>query len=208
MLLLLAFWLWSNFAGKQYYVPDETLVETTILTVYEPLRDIKVANASINAVGTLQFAKTGNLVGMEINGKTMQFDELSTEAEVYQFLISNQKESDWIVLDAVHFKFNKVNFTHAALAQIKNVTAILIRYNPNAKLDIEGFADHIGKGTENQTISDERAMATRGHFVTDGFAAGKIVSALGSQDTQRLCQANDTPVCHALNRRVEIKITK
>jgi outer membrane protein OmpA-like peptidoglycan-associated protein len=206
LLLLLALLLWKNCCGdkKACCAPEDAIIETTTIVTYIPLWEQKIAGATVDANDALVFPADGNTV--DIDG--VAYDKLSTEAEVYQFLTSEEKESGWIVLDAVHFKFNEVNFTDAALAQIKNVTAILNTYDPNAKLDIEGFADHIGTGKENQKISDERAVATQGHFVADGFDATKIVSAVGLKDTQRLCQADDTPVCRALNRRAEIKITR
>jgi outer membrane protein OmpA-like peptidoglycan-associated protein len=210
LLLLLGLLCWKKCSEDKKPAPviEVPFTDTEKVEVYEPYWDKRVADATINAAGELLYNKAGEPVGILIDNETIQFDKLSTEAEIYHFLRSDQQESGWIVLDDIHFKFNEVNFSPAALAQIQHVTSILKAYAPNATIALEGFADHIGTAAENQKISDERATATKDHFVTDGFEAGKVTSAQGLRDTQRLCQADDTPVCRALNRRVEIKITK
>jgi outer membrane protein OmpA-like peptidoglycan-associated protein len=212
LLLLLALLLWKKCNhDKAVAVPATEVVpftETDKVDVYAPLRDKKLAEATVSEAGDLIFNKAGNLIGIVINADTIKFDELSTEAEVYKFLHSDALESGWLVMDDVHFKFNEVNFSPAALAQIQNIASLLKTHAPAARIALEGFSDHIGTDKENQTISDERAVATKGHFVTDGFPEGQVTSAEGLKDTQRLCQADDTPLCRALNRRVEIKITK
>jgi outer membrane protein OmpA-like peptidoglycan-associated protein len=211
LLLLLALLCWKKCSDDKKALPDTEVIpftETEKVDVYEPYWDKRVAEATVNEDGDLVYNEDGNLIGIFINNETINFDKLSTEAEIYHFIRSDAKESGWIVLDDVHFKFNEVNFTPAALAQIQHVTSILNAYAPNATIALEGFADHIGTTKENQVISDERAVATKKHFVSDGFAEGKVTSAQGLRDTERLCQADDTPVCRALNRRVEIKITK
>ncbi|MDR0866483.1 MAG: OmpA family protein [Candidatus Symbiothrix sp.] len=210
LLLLLALLLFKKCAHKEEVANLEVVpyTATQIVDVYEPYSAQKLAEATVTDDGDLVYNQDGNLVAITIDDQEVSFDKLSTEAEIYAFLNSDLKESGWLVLDRVHFKFNEVNFTPAALDQIKYVTAILNKYAPNATLAIEGFADHIGTDKENQLISDERAVATKEHFVTDGFATGKITSATGLRDTDRLCQADDTPLCRAKNRRAEIKITK
>ncbi|MDR0833556.1 MAG: OmpA family protein [Candidatus Symbiothrix sp.] len=168
----------------------------------------KIATATVTQDGYLEYGKDGKLVDITIDDQTIQFDALSTEAEILAFLNSDLKVSPWIVLDNIHFQFNKVDFSPAALAQIQNVTSILKKYAPNATIALEGFADHIGTTAENKAISDKRAVDTKGHFVADTYPADHITSAVGLSDTNRLCQADDTPLCRLQNRRVEIQITK
>lgn len=211
LLVLLGLLCWKKCSEDKKAAVDTEVVpftETEKVDVYEPYWDKKIAEATVNEDGALIYNKAGELVGILIDNETIQFDKLSTEAEIYHFIRSDAQESGWIVLDDIHFKFNEVNFTPAALAQIQHVTSILKTYAPNATIALEGFSDHIGTTAENQKISNERAVETKNHFVADGFEAGKVTSAQGLRDTQRLCQADDTPVCRALNRRVEIKITK
>jgi outer membrane protein OmpA-like peptidoglycan-associated protein len=211
LLLLLALLLWKKCCDDKKAVVDTELVPFSTeekVDVYAPYWDKKVAEATVDESGAIVYNKEGNLIGLIIDNETIQFDKLSTEAEIYHFIRSDAKESGWIVLDDIHFKFNEVNFTPAALAQIQHVTSILNQYAPAATIALEGFSDHIGTTKENQVISDERAVATKNHFVSDGLAEGKITSAQGLRDTNRLCQADDTPLCRALNRRIEIKITK
>jgi outer membrane protein OmpA-like peptidoglycan-associated protein len=211
LLLLLALLLWKKCSHKEAPVADLTEVPytaTEVVDVYQPYSERKLAEATVTEDGDLIYTQDGNLVAFTIDDQTVSFDKLSTEAEVYAFLNSGQQESGWLVMDRVHFKFNQVDFTPAALEQIKYVSSILNKYAPNATIAIEGFADHIGTNKENQVISDERAVATKEHFIADGFAKGKVTSATGLRDTNRLCQADDTPLCRAKNRRAEIKITK
>ena len=210
LLLLLLLLGWRQCAQKKAI--DEVAVipftETITEEVYEPYWDKRIAGATVTEEGKLIYGKDGQLIGIIIDGQTIDFDKLSTEAEINAFLKSSMKESGWIVLDQVHFKFNEVNFTQDALTQIKNVATMLKVYAPNAKIAIEGFSDHIGTNAENQAISDERAVQTKNHFVQSGFSENMVTSAIGLRDTQRLCQADDTPLCRAQNRRAEIKITK
>lgn len=208
-LLLLLLW-WRQCSNKETAEQVEIIPYTETITeeVYEPYWDKKVARATVTEEGELVYGKDGQLIGIIIDNQTIDFDKLSTEAEINAFLKSNMKESGWIVLDKVHFKFNEVTLTQEAKTQIKNVANILKTNAPNASIAIEGFSDHIGTNAENQTISDERATGTKNHFTQSGFPENKISSAIGLRDTKRLCQADDTPLCRAQNRRVEIKIKK
>lgn len=211
LLLLLLFLLFGKKCSHKETAVDTEVVPFTAIEkvdIHEPYWDKKIADATVTEDGEIVYAKDGSLIGIIINDQTIDFDKWSTEAEVYNFLSSSSKESGWIVLDKVHFKFNKIDFTPEAQSQISNVVAILNKYAPDAKIDIEGFSDHLGSARENQIVSEERAIATKAQFVKDGLAESKIASAVGLSDTKRLCQADDTPLCRAQNRRVEIKITK
>ena len=168
----------------------------------------KLASAKIDASGDLKYDKSGKLVAIVLDGETINVDSYATEAEVYNFLLSDKKQSEWIVLDEVHFNFNEVNFTEKGLKQIRHIVSILKKWDSKAKIEIEGFADHIGTDAENQWISNERAKQTANHFINEGFNNDNIISAIGLKDTKRLCTADDTPACRLVNRRAEIRITK
>lgn len=205
LLLLLLFWWKKCHDNKKHEEPVKiTVVEKETIPFYKQ----KIQSAKIDVNGDLVYDKSGKLIDVIIEGDTLSVDSYATEAEVYNFLLSNDKKSDWIVLDQVHFRFNEVNFTEKALVQIKHVAAILKKWDAKAKIEIEGFADHIGTDAENQYISDERADYTAKHFINDGFPKENIISAVGLRDTKRLCTADDTPACRELNRRAEIRITK
>ncbi|MDL2241321.1 OmpA family protein [Bacteroidales bacterium OttesenSCG-928-L03] len=211
LLLLLLLLLWKKCDDKKLTTEPFNAVQVEDVYVqdaYQPLREQKIATATVDINGDLVYDKSGNLVKVIIDNETIDVDAYTTEAEIYAFLLSSEKKSDWIVLDQVHFKFNEINFTDAALKQINRITAILKKYAPDAKIEIEGFSDHIGSAAENQKVSDERAEFTAQHFINDGFPQANILSAVGLRDTERLCQSDDTPTCRALNRRAEIRISK
>ncbi|MDL2222844.1 OmpA family protein [Bacteroidales bacterium OttesenSCG-928-M11] len=207
LVLLLLLFGWKRCEDKKL-VKEEPVTIEVIESETLPFYDLKLASAKIDVNGDLIYDKSGKLIDIIIDGDTLKADSYATEAEVYNFLLSNENESGWIILDQVHFKFNELNFTPQALEQIKHITSILKKWDFNAKIEIEGFSDHIGTEAENQLVSEERARFTANHFVNNGFPESRIISVVGLKDSKRLCAADDTPTCRALNRRAEIRIIK
>lgn len=147
------------------------------------------------------------------SGEKMSVGEASTEVRFFKFLsdkqVDNQGEKGedwkWITLDRTYFKTNSSDLTSESEKQLKNI-ALLLNEFPNAKVKIGGYTDNQGAADVNQKVSTERAEKVKYELVALGIAADRIESeGYGAQHFR--CAPNDTEVCKAKNRRVDIKLT-
>ena len=146
------------------------------------------------------------------NNDTLNIGEFSTEKKLInqlndqKFSVNIDKTKDWITLDRVYFDINKSVITDNSLVQIDNIAKILKAY-PTATLKIGGYTDNTGDAAINKKISTNRADEVAKALVNKGISANRI-STEGYGDQHFLCEANDTDLCRAQNRRVDIRITK
>ncbi len=84
--------------------------------------------------------------------------------------------------------------------------ATVLRDNPTIEIAIEGHTDNKGKAKSNQKLSQNRAKAVLDALAKRGIDKKRMHSAGYGQD--RPIATNDTDEGRALNRRVEIHITK
>ncbi|WP_068599093.1 OmpA family protein [Vaginella massiliensis] len=146
------------------------------------------------------------------NNDTLNVGELSTESKLVSqlndadFKVSEDKTKGWITLDRIYFETAKANVTETSATQVDNLAKILKAY-PSATVKIGGYTDNVGDSIVNAKISQERAEKVANLLVSKGVAATRI-EAEGYGAQHFLCEANDTEVCKAQNRRVDIRITK
>ena len=77
----------------------------------------------------------------------------------------------------ISFEFAKsaLRLTETTEAECAAIAQEMANY-PGAKLHIDGFADAVGTDQVNETISEERARALRGHFIHHyGLSPDRIV---------------------------------
>jgi outer membrane protein OmpA-like peptidoglycan-associated protein len=78
--------------------------------------------------------------------------------------------------------------------------------HPSFKINILGHTDNVGNHASNLLLSTKRAQAVYDYFLSKGIPSIRL-SYKGYGDTQPIVP-NDSEEHRALNRRVEIKISK
>jgi outer membrane protein OmpA-like peptidoglycan-associated protein len=73
------------------------------------------------------------------------------------------------------------------------------------KIEVSGHTDAMGKDSDNQQLSDDRARAVKEYVVTIGGVDAGRITARGYGETRPLA-TNDTDEGRAKNRRVEFTI--
>ena len=171
------------------------------------------ADAPIEEVMPNPINDTGDAVTLALpNGTECTIDKNSPEYKLFAFLNSDDEVNaddamGWIPMDKLLFEKGKVQLTTPeAESQLKNIAAIL-KFFPNSRIKIGGYADKTGSNKINRRISAERAQNAAGNLIGLGIEAERITQeGYGSQNP--VCQANDTENCRAANRRIDVKVTQ
>ncbi len=116
-----------------------------------------------------------------------------------------------IVLNNIFFDFDKATLRTTSNVELKNLV-MLMKTNPNMKVEISGNTDSKGSIEYNQNLSEERAQAVVTRLTENGISAdrmkakgyGKTMPVAANQKTN----GKDNPAGRQLNRRVELKITE
>ena len=145
------------------------------------------------------------------SGKKLNVGGTSSEHKLFSFLsdqnvqVSDDKTQGWISLDRTYFKTNSAELTEKSQEQLKNI-ALLLNEFPNAKIKLGGYTDNVGAVDVNQKVSTERAERVKSELAASGISADRIESeGYGAQHF--ICEANDSDICKAKNRRVDIRVT-
>lgn len=185
--------------------------------------------------------ETGEIVGVyHTNSKTGQFLFILTpgrnynityQAENHLFYSENMeipKKSNYyefkrsisldpiavgskITLNNIFFDFDKSTLRAVSNVELKNLF-LLLRSNPNLKVEISGNTDSKGNDAYNQKLSEERAQAVVNSLTLKGISADRM-EAKGYGETlpaapNTKLNGKDNPEGRQLNRRVELRITK
>ena len=81
----------------------------------------------------------------------------------------------------------------------------LLKDNPTMKIEVSGHTDAMGKDSDNQKLSEDRARAVKEYAVTVGGVEPLRIMARGYGES-RPVSSNDTDEGRAKNRRVEFTI--
>ncbi|MES2812851.1 MAG: OmpA family protein [Bacteroidota bacterium] len=103
------------------------------------------------------------------------------------------------------FDTNKATFQQRTYPVLEAMTAILKEY-PGSNFSIEGHTDADGKDTTNQTLSENRAAAVKDYLISQGIESARL-SSKGFGESVPVA-SNKTKAGKALNRRVEVKLSK
>jgi len=106
-----------------------------------------------------------------------------------------------IIFQKPGFGFDSVALTPEARAVLDEQVVALER-DSKLRLVITGHADSIGAEEYNQKLSERRAEAAKGYFVSKGVAPGRL-KAMGYGETRPIA-TNATREGRAQNRRVEL----
>lgn len=155
----------------------------------------------------------GNPVDIQLpSGTNISVGENSSEFKLFQFFsnpdaltkVSNDPKAQWTTLDRVHFKTGSSELLPGSVEQLKNI-ALLMKEFPNAKVKIGGYTDNTGDEEVNLKVSTERSNIVKSGLIRLGVDEVRMQSeGYGAQHF--VCEANDTDICKAKNRRVDIKV--
>ncbi len=193
------------------------------------------------AVITVTDNETGQVVGVyHANSKTGQFLYILTPGKNYNITYQSEghlfysenmdipKKSSYyqisravsmtpitvgskITLNNIFFNFDKATLRSVSNVELKNLI-LLLKSNPNMKVEIAGHTDSKGTDEYNQKLSEERAKAVVDYLTAHGIEAGRM-KAKGYGKTQpavsnTTASGKDDPAGRQLNRRVELRITE
>lgn len=155
----------------------------------------------------------GDLFDIELpDGQVLHVGKNSTENKLFTMLkdagyeVSSNKSEGWVTLDRVYFNTGSDGLTTTSKAQLDNIVAILKAF-PDAEVKFGGYTDNTGSQDINQPLSEGRAKSVMIDVVKGGIDTERL-AAEGYGSEHPICPANDTEVCKAQNRRVDVRITK
>ena len=116
-----------------------------------------------------------------------------------------------ITLNNIFFDFDKATLRPLSNVELKNLI-LLMKSNPNMKVEISGHTDSKGDEAYNQKLSEERAQAVVTRLTLSGINADRMkAKGYGKGKPAALNQkanGKDNPEGRQLNRRVELTITE
>lgn len=110
-----------------------------------------------------------------------------------------------ITLKNVFFEFNSTELKPESVIELTKLV-LLMKENPNVKVEIGGHTDNVGTEAYNANLSMARAKSTMSFLVSKGIDA-KRLKANGYGSKQPICD-NSTDEGRAMNRRIEAKIVE
>ena len=109
-----------------------------------------------------------------------------------------------VVLNNIFFDTDKWELKPESEVELKKLV-VLLKDNPNMKIEIAGHTDNIGSREHNLTLSENRAKAVCDYLVSKGISRGRLTYKGYGFD--KPIGTNDTEEGRALNRRTEFTIT-
>jgi OOP family OmpA-OmpF porin len=138
--------------------------------------------------------------------------ENSTEAKLIKFLSdaslsvdTANKSNGWISCDRLYFETGKSTITAESQNQLKNIAAILKAF-PIAMVKIGGYTDSTGSAETNKKVSEERADAASASLIKLGTGTERLKAE--GYGPEYPIASNSTPEGRALNRRIDLRVTK
>lgn len=111
----------------------------------------------------------------------------------------------WTYAAVVLFDFDSYKIKPGAYPML-NEAVIIMKENPQLKVEVDGHTDSTGPAAYNMKLSEERAKAVKAYFVDHGIDAKRITTK-GFGLTKPVA-SNDTKEGRAKNRRVELTPVK
>lgn len=203
VLALLIWWIVSNQKKPEVDVP-------TVSETVEPV--VSSVAGTLDSLGNFVY-DVGPLKEITLpGGLTINVGVNSSEAKLFNFLNDNSitvdtldKTKGWISLDRVFFETGKDILRPEFVNQLENIAAILKAF-PGSSIKIGGYTDNTGDSALNVTLSSGRALAAYNKLKGLGIDAGRLASE--GYGPMHPIATNDTPEGRAMNRRVDLRVTK
>ena len=107
------------------------------------------------------------------------------------------------VLNNIFFDSGKFDLRSESFAELDKLQKLL-KQNPTLKVEISGHTDNVGKDSENQILSEKRALAVVNYLLNNGTNVLNIKS-IGYGSSKPMLP-NDSEENRQINRRIEMKI--
>ena len=165
------------------------------------------ANGTVNAsgdyvydTGAVQQVKlpNGKIIGI---GKNSQFNALYNALAAKEPALLNS--GSWFTVENLFFETDSSTLKPDTEGNLKNLAEILLAY-PNSRIKLGGYTDNTGDEAYNQSLSKLRAETAKLRLIEMGVPASRI-EAEGYGSQYPVCEANDTDVCRAQNRRIDVR---
>src|SRR5690606_28622833 len=108
--------------------------------------------------------------------------------------------------DRTYFKTGGEELTDKSEEQLKNIATIMKTFY-YSEVKIGGYTDNTGSDEANLPLSQRRAETVKKELINMGVEENRI-QAEGYGSQHPICPENDTEVCRAQNRRVDILLLK
>jgi len=115
-------------------------------------------------------------------------------------------KSNWYTIENLYFESGSSNLKEASKEALNNLYQLLNAY-PTAEVKLGGYTDNTGDSLMNVKLSATRAESTKAALVKMGIDAKRIATE-GYGPMFPICPLNSTPECKALNRRIDVRVTK
>jgi OOP family OmpA-OmpF porin len=111
----------------------------------------------------------------------------------------------WTYAAVVMFDFDSAEIKSEAYPMLKEA-ALMLKENPDIKVEIDGHTDNIGSAVYNMSLSERRAKSVMTYFVDNGVEAERLTTK--GFGFSRPAASNKTQEGRAKNRRVELTPVK
>jgi len=116
------------------------------------------------------------------------------------------KPAELPVLDTIYFDANKTNINPTA-AKALDRNGMILKGNPQLKVEIAGHTDSVGSEKANQMISGKRSLSAK-KYLQDKFNIPENRITLKGYGADRPIADDKTKEGRSKNRRVEFKVTQ
>ncbi|MFK5983418.1 MAG: OmpA family protein [Flavobacteriaceae bacterium] len=184
-----------------------------VYDAFENKLSTKTTDAKGNVSFTLDCENKFEILGFadnyESNGVTVNTTkESQLNTSILLSPIEDIIKEDKIVLNPIHFDFNKHNIKSQAAFELDKVVAIMKKY-PTMEVKVEGHTDTKGNDEYNLGLSDRRSKSTVQYLISKGIDKNRLTSeGFGKSRPIVKCGNNCTDEQSAKNRRSEFIIVK
>lgn len=115
------------------------------------------------------------------------------------------QEGDKLIMKNVQFEVNSANLLAGGKAELDKLAAFM-KDNPSVEILLSGFTSAEGSAAANKELSLRRVRSCKDYLASKGIDEGRI--SIRGFGPEKPIAPNDTEANRALNRRVEMKVTK
>ncbi len=153
----------------------------------------------------------GSQFGLFVNKKNYFFKSITFDflektevgGKVVNVLLEPIRKDVKEVLNNIFFDSGKFDLRPESFAELDKLQKLL-KQNPTLRVEISGHTDNVGKDSENQILSEKRALSVLNYLLKNG-ANSLNIKSLGNGASKPILP-NDTEENRQLNRRIEMKI--
>lgn len=135
-------------------------------------------------------------------------EEGRIDVEIELDPIKKKIKEEEIVLNEIHFDFDKSDITKEGAMELDNLVAIMKKH-PEMKIHVIAHTDSRGSEVYNQSLSERRAKSTVKYVIDNGIDSDRIDGeGVGESKPKIKCGTDCTEEQYKENRRSEFRIIK